>query len=292
MAVPTDAVLQAIEECAQAHAKAAVILTGGFAEVGDEGRALQNRVIAAARAGGVRLIGPNCFGVINAHAGLNASIGIGLPTAGAVSLFTQSGAYGMAAFSRSKEEGIGFAKVIAPGNKADLDETEIVTYLGNDPDTRVIAMLLESISDGAAFLDAVRAVTSVKPVIVLKTGRNKTAQRAAASHTAALAGDYRITAAALRQAGVRLVEDGLSLLDVAAALASQPPLHGNRIAIITNSGGTGVELTDLLEDEGLAVPQLSQALQAKIRKFIPAYGSAGNPSRCHDRLAALCADVW
>ena len=277
IAVPTDAVLHAIEECAQAHARAAVILTGGFAEVGDEGRALQNRISTAARAGGVRLIGPNCFGVINAHAGLNASIGIGLPTAGAVSLFTQSGAYGMAAFSRSKEEGIGFAKVIAPGNKADLNETEIVTYLGNDPDTGVIAMLLESISDGAAFLEAVRAVTSVKPVVVLKTGRNKTAQRAAASHTAALAGDYRITAAALRQAGVRLVEDGLSLLDVAAALASQPPLCGNRIAIITNSGGTGVELTDLLEDEGLAVPELSQALQAKIRKSIPAYGSAGNP---------------
>src|ERR1700688_4155770 len=135
IAVPTDAVLRAIEECAQAHAKAAVILTGGFAEVGDEGRTLQSRVSAAARAGGVRLIGPNCFGVINAHAGLNASISIGLPTAGAVSLFTQSGAYGMAAFSRSKEEGIGFAKVIAPGNKADLNEAEVVTYLGDDPDT-------------------------------------------------------------------------------------------------------------------------------------------------------------
>ncbi len=277
VAVPTDAVLAAIEDCAQAHAKAAVILSGGFAEVGDEGRTLQNRVIEAARSGGVRLIGPNCFGVINAYAGLNASIGIGLPTTGGVSLFTQSGAYGMAAFSRSKEEGIGFAKVIAPGNKADLDEAEIVRYLGNDAETRVIAMLLESITDGAAFLEAVRAVTSIKPVIVLKTGRNKTAQRAAASHTAALAGDYRITAAALRQAGVRLVEDGLTLLDVAAALASQPPLRGNRIAIITNSGGTGVELTDLFEDEGLAVPQLSDELQAKIRTSIPPYGSASNP---------------
>ena len=232
---------------------------------------------AAAKAGGVRLIGPNCFGVINAHAHLNASIGIGMPTAGAVSLFTQSGAYGMAAFSRSKEEGIGFAKVLAPGNKADLDEAEIVAYLGADPETRVIAMLLESISDGAAFLEAVGAVTLVKPVIVLKTGRNKMAQRAAASHTAALAGDYRITAAALRQAGVQLVEDGLTLLDIAAALCSQPPLRGNRVAIITNSGGTGVELTDLLEDQGLVVPQLSPALQAAIRSSIPAYGSAANP---------------
>jgi acyl-CoA synthetase (NDP forming) len=277
VAVPTDAVLPAIEECVLARTKAAIILSGGFAEVGEEGRALQDRVSAAARAGGVRLIGPNCFGVINAHVGLNASIGIGLPAAGGVSLFTQSGAYGMAAFSRSKEEGVGFAKVIAPGNKADLNEAEIVTYLGGDPATRVIAMLLESISDGAAFLEAVRAVAAVKPVVVLKTGRNKTAQRAAASHTAALAGDYRVTAAALRQAGVRLVEDGLSLLDVAAALASQPPLAGNRVAIISNSGGTGVELTDLLEDEGLAVPQLSPALQARIRKSVPAYGSAANP---------------
>jgi acyl-CoA synthetase (NDP forming) len=277
VAVPTERVLAAIEDCARAHTTAAVILTGGFAEAGDAGRSVQNQVVAAARNGGVRLIGPNCFGVINAHAGLNASIGIGLPTAGAVSLFTQSGAYGMAAFSRSKEEGIGFAKVIAPGNKVDLDEAEVVRYLGNDPDTHVIAMLLESITDGAAFLEAVRAVTSIKPVIVLKTGRNKTAQRAAGSHTAALAGNYRITAAALRQAGVRLVEDGLTLLDVAASLASQPPLRGNRIAIITNSGGTGVELTDLFEDEGLAVPQLSDELQATIRTSIPPYGSASNP---------------
>lgn len=277
VAVPTDAVLSAIEDCARVRAKVAIILTGGFAETGDEGRALQERVSVAAQAGGVRLIGPNCFGVINAHACLNASIGIGMPTAGTVSLFTQSGAYGMAAFSRSKEEGIGFAKVIAPGNKADLDEAEIIAYLGADPETRVIAMLLESISDGAAFLEAVRAVTPVKPVIVLKTGRNKMAQRAAASHTAALADDYRITAAALRQAGVRLVEDGLTLLDVAAALCSQPPLRGNRVAIITNSGGTGVELTDLLEDQGLVVPQLSPALQTAIRCSIPAYGSAANP---------------
>jgi len=277
VAVPTGAVLDAIKDCAEAGARSAVILSGGFAEVGEDGRALQDQVSATARAGGVRLIGPNCFGVINAHAGLNASIGIGLPTPGAVSLFTQSGAYGMAAFSRSKAEGIGFAKVIAPGNKADLDETEIVTYLGNDPDTRVVAMLLESIGDGAAFVDAVSAVSALKPVIVLKTGRNKTAQRAAASHTAALADDYRITAAALRQAGVRLVEDGLTLLDLAAALACQPPLRGERVAIVTNSGGTGVELTDLLEDEGLTVPQLSPALQTKIRPSLPAHGSAANP---------------
>ena len=274
---PEQAVLSAIEDCVAAHVTAAIIVTGGFAESGSAGRALQDRIAATARAGGVRLVGPNCFGVINVRAGLNASLGMGLPEAGGVSLFTQSGAYGMAAFSRSKEGGVGFAKVIAPGNKADLDETDIVAYLGADPETRVIALLLESICNGGAFVDAVRRVTPFKPVVILKTGRHAAAQRAAASHTDALAGDYRIAAAALRQAGARLVEDGLALLDVAAALDAQPPLSGRRVAIITNSGGTGVELADLLEEEGLSVPALSATLQSEIQTWIPAYGSAANP---------------
>jgi acetyltransferase len=274
---PERAVLGAIEDCVAAHVTAAVIVTGGFAESGAAGKTLQDRIAATARGGGVRLVGPNCFGVINVHAGLNASLGLGLPEPGGVSLFTQSGAYGMAAFSRSKEGGVGFAKVIAPGNKADLDETEVVAYLGADPKTRVIALLLESIRDGAAFVEAVRRVTPFKPVVILKTGRHGAAQRAAASHTDALAGDYRVASAALRQAGARLVEDGLSLLDVASALDLGPPLSGRRVAIVTNSGGTGVELTDLLEEQGLAVPALSEGLQREIETWIPAYGSAVNP---------------
>jgi len=274
---PETAVLSAIEDCAAAGVTAAVIVTGGFAETGSEGKARQDRIAAVARAVNLRLIGPNCFGVINVHTRLNASLGLGLPEAGGVSLFTQSGAYGMAAFSRSREGGVGFAKVIAPGNKIDLGETEIVEYLGDDPDTRVIALLLESIADGAAFVDAVARVTPRKPVVVLKTGRHGAAQRAAASHTDALAGDYRIAAAALRQAGARMVDDGLALLDVAAALDAQPPLRGRRVAIISNSGGTGVELADLLEEAALEVPRLSDDLQAQIRSWIPAYGSPVNP---------------
>ncbi|GAC1309452.1 MAG: acetate--CoA ligase [Vulcanimicrobiaceae bacterium] len=274
---PETAVLSAIEDCVVAGVDAAVIVTGGFAETGPAGKARQDRIAAVARDGNVRLVGPNCFGVINVHARLNASLGLGLPEAGGVSLFTQSGAYGMAAFSRSREGGVGFAKVVAPGNKIDVGETEIVSYLGDDPETRVIALLLESIADGAAFVDAVARVTPHKPVVVLKTGRHDAAQRAAASHTDALAGDYRIAAAALRQAGARLVDDGLALLDVAAALDAQPPLRGRRVAIISNSGGTGVELADLLEDAALEVPRLSDDLQGRIRPLIPAYGSPANP---------------
>ncbi len=275
--VPASATPTVIEDCAAAGVRAAIIIGGGFAEAGPAGRALQERVAAVARAGGIRIVGPNCFGVINVHGGLNASIGIGLPEAGGVSLFSQSGAYGMAAFSRSKDGEIGFAKVIAPGNTMDLNEVDVLRYLGTDPRTRVIAMLLESISDGAALVETARAVTPHKPVVILKTGRGESGRRAAASHTAALAGDAAVATAALRQAGVRLVTDGLTLLDVAAALDRQPAPRGGRVAVVTNSGGTGVELADLLEAQGLTVPRLSAGLQARIRVHLPAHASTENP---------------
>lgn len=274
---PPDATPAVIEDCAIARVPVGILISGGFAEAGAAGIQLQEKVAALARAGGVRLIGPNCFGVINVGAGLNASLGLGMPAGGGISLFTQSGAYGMAAFSRSQDDGIGFAKVIAPGNKIDLDEVEILRFLGDDPDTRVVAMLLESIGDGRALVEVAQAVAAKKPVVILKTGRGTAAQRAAASHTAALAGDYSVTKAALLQVGVRVVTDGLSLLDTAAALDRQPVLKGRRIAVITNSGGTGVELADLLEEEGLLVPALSQDLQKQIQVLLPAYGSARNP---------------
>jgi acetyltransferase len=274
---PPAAAVDVIEDCVAARVPVAVFISGGFAEVGAEGRALQDRVANIAREGGVRVIGPNCFGVINVGYGLNASLAIGVPKAGGISLVTQSGAYGMAAFTRSQEDGIGFAKVIAPGNKIDLDEVEILRFLGEDPETRVIALLLESIGDGRALIETAQSVAARKPVIVLKTGRGRAAQRAAASHTAALASDHVIARAAFRQAGIRVVDDGLALLDAAAALDWQPPLTGGRIGVITNSGGTGVELSDLLEEHGLSVPALSEDLQKQIRPWLPAYGSPRNP---------------
>ena len=192
-------------------------------------------------------------------------------------MVTQSGAYGMAAYSRSTDDGVGFAKIVALGNKADVNEVELLEFLGRDPETRVVAMLLESISDGRRLFETVAAVTPKKPVVLLKTGRHPDAQRAAASHTAALSGDAAVAFAALRQAGVHLVEDGLALLDVAASLDRQPPLRGRNIGIITNSGGTGVELTDLFEAKGLAVPALSPELQASIGSVLPPQGSPVNP---------------
>ena len=274
---PPGAAPQVIDECVVAGVATAVIIGGGFAETGEQGAALERSVAEIARKGEVRLLGPNCFGVINTHLGLNGSLGLGLPEQGGVSLITQSGAYGMAAFTRSKLGEIGFAKVIAPGNKIDINEIELLAYLRNDPETRVIAMLIESISNGRALFQEIDRTTPDKPVVILKTGRTGSGQRAAASHTAALAGDYEVTAAALRQAGAHLVTDGQTLLDTAAALDKQPAPRGKRVAIITNSGGTGVELTDLLADHGLQVPALSKPLQEKISALLPEQGSAVNP---------------
>lgn len=278
---PAATTPQIIADCARAGVPAALILSGGFKETGAVGAAIEAEVLRAARSGpdseGVRIIGPNCFGLIDVQRGLNASLAMGLPRAGGVSLFTQSGSYGMAAFSRSQDGAIGFAKVLAAGNKADVSEVDAIRYFGADPATRVIALVLESIADGPALIAALREVTPIKPVVILKTGRGTAGKRAAASHTAALAQDFVVAHAVLRQAGAVLVDDGLSLFDVAAALDRQPPLRGRRVAIISNSGGTGVELSDLLEAQGLEVPALSASLQQHIAAHLPAHGSAVNP---------------
>ena len=274
---PAAATVRVIEDCAAAKVTVAIVLSGGFAEVGAEGAALEAAIARTARAGGLRLIGPNCFGLIDVSCGLNASLAMGLPAAGGVSLFTQSGSYGMAAFSRSAQGAIGFAKVLSAGNKADVNEVDALRFFGTDAATRVIALVLESLADGPGLVAALRAVTPHKPVVILKTGRSSAGQRAAASHTAALAQDFPVARAVLRQAGAILVDDGLTLFDVAAALDSQPRLAGPRVAIISNSGGTGVELADLCEAEGLTVPALSPALRDAIAQHLPPHGSAANP---------------
>jgi acetate---CoA ligase (ADP-forming) len=258
---------------------AALVISGGFAETGPDGAALQAEVVAAARAGGVRIVGPNCFGVQNCDLPLNASMATGLPPGGGgITLATQSGSYGMAIHMLGIDERTRFAKVYAIGNKADIGDAEVLRYLVTDPASHRLCFFLESLPDGREFCEAARmARTAGKPVIVARTGRSPAGIRAAQSHTAALAGSERIWRAALEQAGVLVARSGLEMLDAARALDSQPPPAGNRIAVVTNSGGTGVELADLLADEGLAVPELSAALQDKLRTLLPKFASAANP---------------
>jgi acetyltransferase len=276
--VPAKAVPEVVADAASARTEAVVVISGGFAEAGPEGAALQRAALEAARAGGVRLVGPNCFGVQNCNAGLNASIAGGMPPAGGdIALATQSGAYGMAIYTLGLEQNLRFSKVYAAGNKADIGDAEVLEYLGADKQTRVLCFFLESLEDGRAFFDLARAITPRKPIIVAKTGRTKAGARAAVSHTAALAGNARVWEAAFRQAGVVVARSGLEMVDAAKALDWQPIPSGRRVGIVTNSGGTGVELTDLLAEEGLLVPELSSVMQARLAHLLPAYASPRNP---------------
>ena len=278
IATPAATVPGIVRSAAAKGVAAVVVLSAGFAETGDDGARLQDEAVAAARAGGVRLVGPNCFGVQNADLPLNASIAAGTPRGGGgVTIVTQSGSYGMAVHALGQDEGLRVAKVFAAGNKADITDAELLAYLRQDPDTSVICLLLESITDARGFFAEACLTTPDKPVIAVVGGRTSAGQRAAVSHTAALASDDAVRDAALRQAGVVRVRTGLQVLDAARALSSQPVPRGRRVAVITNSGGTGVELTDLLADEGLVVPELSESLQAGLRALMPAYASARNP---------------
>lgn len=278
VALPPEACVQAMHDCAEAGAKTALVLSGGFAEVGAEGLARQQAMLEIARAGKVRLIGPNCFGLYNCNLGLNASMGFGLPPKGGnISLVTQSGAYGMAIFGLARQRRLRFAKILSHGNKADLTDHEILDYFAQDDETQVLCLFLESVSHGRAFFEALTRIAQRKAVVVTKTGWSNAGRRAAASHTAALTGDATAFITAVRQAGAILAESGLEMVDIAEALSRQPLPPGQRVGIITNSGGTGVELTDLCERFGLSVPELSPALQERIAPLLPSYGSPRNP---------------
>jgi acetyltransferase len=277
--VRAAAVPGVIRDAAAKGVPAAVVISGGFAETGPAGAALQAEVLAAARAGGVRIVGPNCFVVQNCDLPLNASMAAGMPLGGGgITLATQSGSYGMAVHTLAVDERTRFAKIYAIGNKADIGDAELLRYLATDPASRTLCFFLESLPDGREFCIVAGLTRAVgKPVIVVRTGRSPAGIRAARSHTAALASRKRIWRAALKQAGVLVARSGLEMLDAARALDLQPTPAGNRAAIITNSGGTGVELTDLLTDEGLTVPELSPALQDELRPLLPPFASVANP---------------
>lgn len=278
IATPADTVPGIVRAAAGKGVAAAVVLSAGFAEVGETGAKLQAEAVAAAQAGGVRLVGPNCFGVQNAGLPLNASIAAGLPRSGGrVAVVTQSGAYGMAVHALGQDEGLRVAKVLAVGNKADISDAEVLSFLRQDPDTSVICLLLESITHAREFFAEACQTTVRKPVIAVLGGRTSAGQRAALSHTAAMAAGDAVRDAALRQAGVVRVRTGLQALDAALALSSQPVPRGRRVAVVTNSGGTGVELADLLADQGLVLPELSVPLQEQLRAIMPGYASARNP---------------
>lgn len=276
--VPAEKVPSIIEEGGQNGLKAAVVITSGFAEAGSQGKILQENLVRKAKDGEVRVIGPNCFGIYNCNFGLNASIAVGIPQAGGkISFITHSGAYGMAIYTFAMDHGLRFAKIASLGNKCDIQDYELIKYLGEDAETRVICLFLESLDEGWRFFREAKKITPTKPIVATKTGRSRDAARAAASHTAAIAGDFTAYETAFKQSGVIFTRHGLEMVDAAKALDWQPLPAGGRVGIVTNSGGTAIELTDLCSDYGLTVPELLPEFQERIRQIIPSFASAKNP---------------
>ena len=273
--VPAAAVNNAIVACGQKGVATAVIITSGYAEIGNAD--LQAELVRTARRAGVRVLGPNIFGFYYPHNDLCATFCTPYTKRGSVAFTCQSGGVGMAVIGFTRSKGIGVSAIVGLGNKVDIAEHDLLAFFGRDANTRVIAMHMEDLKDGAAFVAAAREVSPRKPVIAFKTGRTPLGSKAAASHTGALAGVDRIYDAAFRKAGVLRVRTLDELLDQACALAVLPPPQGPNVFVHTSAGGLGVALADAMFDEGLEAMEIPADLEEALRKYIPPFGSFRNP---------------
>lgn len=273
--VPKKFVKQALIECGERGVKAVVIITAGFSETGPEGARDEEELVAIARKYGMRIVGPNCVGVMNTRVDLNATF-IMPAKKGSVAFVSQSGALGGAIIYKTVKEKVGFSKFVSVGNMADVDFADLMEYLANDPETTAIALYVEGLKDGKRFMEVARKVTRVKPVIALKGGRSEAGSRAVASHTGSLAGNFRVYEAAFRQAGV-IVADTIDEMISMARAFTQPLPKGDRVAVLTNAGGAGVLLTDQLESRGLKLASLKDSTRKRLREFLPPIASVRNP---------------
>jgi acetyltransferase len=277
IATPARTVPGLIAQCAAAGVKGVVIISAGFRETGAEGAALEQSVLAEARRGCIRLIGPNCLGVMNPRTGLNATFAKGIARPGNVAFISQSGALLTAILDWSLRETVGFSAFVSIGTMLDVGWGDLIDYLGDDPHTRSILIYMESIGDARAFLSAAREVALSKPIIVIKAGRTDAAARAAASHTGSMIGSDDVLQAAFRRAGVLRVDTIADLFSMADVLSKQPRPKGNRLAIVTNAGGPGVLATDALINGGGELATLSPSTQASLDSLLPPQWSHGNP---------------
>lgn len=274
---PAATVPGIIAECGDAGVTGAVVVSAGFRETGAAGRALEEQALAAARRGKLRMIGPNCLGVMFPHAGLNATFAAGMARPGSVGFISQSGALCTAVLDWSFRENVGFSAFLSVGAMADVGWGDLIYWLGDDPHTRSIVLYMESIGDARTFLSAAREVALTKPIIVIKVGRTAQAARAAASHTGALTGSDAVLDAAFRRVGVLRVDSIGELFDMAEILAKQPRALGPRLAIVTNAGGPAALATDRLVQDGAEIAALSTESMEAFDRLLPAHWSHGNP---------------
>ena len=277
VATPAATVPQLIGECVDAGARAAVVISAGFRERGAEGAALETQIQEQLRRGSMRLIGPNCLGLMNSTIGLNATFVKDAPKAGNVAFLSQSGALLVAILDWSEREQVGFSAIVSTGSMLDVDWGDLIYYFGDDPYTKSILIYMESVGDARSFLSAAREVALTKPIIVIKAGRSEAASRAAASHTGALTGSDEVLDAAFRRSGVLRVHSIADLFYMAEVLSRQPRPKGPRLAILTNAGGPAVLATDALVATGGELAELAPETLQRLDEFLPAHWSHGNP---------------
>lgn len=279
IAVPRDAVPGAVDDCAEHGVQALVVITAGFAEVDAEGRELQKRLVEKVRGNGMRMVGPNCMGLLNTDPAvrLNASFSPVFPPPGRVAMSSQSGALGLAILALARRRELGLSTFVSVGNKADVSGNDLLQYWEEDGGTDVILLYLESFGNPRRFARIARRVSRRKPIVVMKAGRTLAGRRAASSHTAAMASSNVAVDALLCQTGIIRAETLGEMFDLAAVLGSQPLPRGRRVAIVTNAGGPGILCADTCEASGLLVPELSDSTKARLRTFLPAAAGVTNP---------------
>ena len=292
IAVPAAAVIDVVRECAGQGVPAVVVISAGFAEVGAEGAERQRELLEVCRQGGVRLVGPNCLGVVNTAADvrLNATFAPRMPEPGNVGFISQSGALGLAFIELSGDRNLGLSSFASVGNRADITANDLLEYWESDPGTDVALLYIESFSDPRRFSRVAPRVGRVKPIVVVKSGRSAAGARATSSHTGAMLAASDVTVDALfQQAGVIRTDSLAEMLDVASMLANQPLPEGRRVAVLTNAGGPGIMCADACEASGLELPPLPAQIQERLREFLPPEASLGNPV---DMIATATAEQY
>ncbi len=277
IAIPAKYVLGAVDECGEKGIGAVIVITAGFKEAGEEGAELERRLAQKCQQHGIRCIGPNCLGVISPAARVNASFGATMPKPGNIAFFSQSGALGTAILDVAVGEDIGLSRFVSYGNKADVDETDLIEALGQDEQTDVILGYVESISDGQKFMDVTSRVTRRKPVVIFKSGRTSAGAKAASSHTGSLAGSDSAYSAAFRQCGVVRAETVDSFFGYARAFAARKLLKGDAVAVVTNAGGPGIIATDAIEFSRLRMAALSADTRRVLQQELPPQANINNP---------------
>jgi len=299
LSVPAGKSLEIATACGKKGLRYLVVITAGFKETGKEGLELERKLLEICRQYNMRMLGPNCVGLMDTHAPINATFAAGFPLKGEIAFISQSGAMVLSILDWSYQVGLGFSKFISLGNKADLTEADFIEDASEDPNTKVILCYIEDVEDGTHFLDVARRASRKKPIVILKSGTSQAGAQAASSHTGALAGSDLAYDTAFQQSGVIRAKNMSELFDLAVAFANQPIPQGDRVAVITNSGGPGIIATDNIEEKNLRMARFTKETIESLRNNLPAESNIYNPvdvlgdaraNRFHYALQTVLAD--